>query len=83
MLVSLPFTSSPRFVAGASGQRDVVLLLDVSRAGQSPADGFQQRTALAEALLRTLSFRDYVGIVAYSSGPVRDWVVGWLGICLS
>eukprot|EP00730_Choanoeca_flexa_P015722 TRINITY_DN7283_c0_g1_i1.p1 TRINITY_DN7283_c0_g1~~TRINITY_DN7283_c0_g1_i1.p1 ORF type:complete len:891 (+),score=116.11 TRINITY_DN7283_c0_g1_i1:370-2673(+) len=61
-------TLRPWFVAGATGQKDMIILLDHSRAGQNAVDGFQGRVAQAQAILDTLSFRDFVGIIVYSTG---------------
>lgn len=62
-------TERPYFSAGATGARDVVILMDASTRASDSAWRLATSKKVAEKIVRSLSFKDFVAIIPYGDQP--------------
>lgn len=58
-------TERPYYVAGATGQKDMVILIDASSRAGNSAWRLATAKSVAAQILKSLSFRDFVSVVTY------------------
>lgn len=62
-------TERPYYVSGATGQKDMIILIDVSSRANNSAWRLATAKKIAIQIIRSLSYRDFVSVIPYGDQP--------------